>query len=62
MNRTRRNSKTLQEQIEAASQRIDETANDMLSVLEDEIDERDCDALEYAFRTRDAHFGPEYGG
>ena len=62
MNTTRRNPKTLQEQIEAASRRIDETASDMLSVLEEEMEERDCDALEHAFRTRDLHFGSEYGG
>ncbi|HVO89124.1 MAG TPA: hypothetical protein VMV45_11325 [Casimicrobiaceae bacterium] len=48
-------SNTLQERLEASSRRIDETARDMLSVLEDEIQESECDALERAFHARHTH-------
>jgi hypothetical protein len=41
-------SRTLEEQIEAASWRIDRDASEMLTVLEDEIAEGDYEALEHA--------------
>ena len=39
---------TLQEQIEAASSRIDRDVSEMLTVLEDEMAEGDYEALEHA--------------
>jgi hypothetical protein len=48
----RRHASTLQDRFEAASRRIDETACDMLSILEDEIQDSEYDALERVFRTR----------
>ena len=52
-------SRTLQEQIEAASRRIDRSTSEMLTVLEDEMAEGDYEALEHAARARVDGFGSD---
>jgi hypothetical protein len=55
--RTKLHSKTLQEQFEAAAIRADQRASDMLSILEDEIAERE--AFEHAFQARYESLGSD---
>ncbi len=53
----RHDSKTLEEQFEAASRRADQRASELLSILEDEI--ADGDAFEHAFRGEHQRFGSD---
>lgn len=54
-----KDSNRLQQRIEAASSRIDRSTIEMLTLLEDEMAERDYETLEHVARTRTENFSAD---